>query len=473
MSARRARAGLLMSLLAGAMLVGCSTSPLQRPAAPEMPAAFQGASAAGPSLGSREWRAVFTDSAQQALIEAALAGNLDLQSAQARMREAQAALTIARSGVLPSAAIGLNTSPTARRPGDSLSSTFLLAGFLSWEIDLWGRLGYVVEASRGELAAREAARDGARVSIIAETASRYHELMALRAVLATTESSARLQTDSLRLIRRRNQAGIVSAAEVRQAEGQLASTEARLPELRRQVAATERALTFLLGRTPGEVATPLAPPQLSLVSTGPESAATLPAGLPSELIERRPDLREAEQRLVSAQARVAEAKAMMLPSLSLTGTFGRIGGALESLLLNSGGAAVASLGPNASHTLYAGGALGANRDAALARLDQALIAYRRAALNALREVADALKAHEESAIQLERQAARVVAQREALRLADLRFGAGVVSFLEVLDAQRQLLAAEADFVNTRLARQLAYVQVYRALGGGWAAPAGG
>jgi outer membrane protein TolC len=132
---------------------------------------------------------------------------------------------------------------------------------------------------------------------------------------------------------------------------------------------------------------------------------------------------------------------------------------------------VASLGPNVSQTLYAGGALAANRDVAIARLDQALLNYRRTGLNALREVADALKAHEEAGVQLERQGERVVAQREALRLADKRFGAGVVSFMEVLDAQRQLLAAETDFVNTRLARQLAYVQVYRALGGGWTPPA--
>jgi outer membrane protein TolC len=138
----RAQARVLM--LAAAMLAGCASAPLPRPSAPELPAAFRGATAAGPSLASRDWRVVFTDSAQQALIEAALAGNLDLQTAQARMREAQAALTAARSGLLPTAALGLNTSPTARRPGESLSSSFLVGGFLSWEIDLWGRLGYAV-----------------------------------------------------------------------------------------------------------------------------------------------------------------------------------------------------------------------------------------------------------------------------------------------------------------------------------------
>jgi multidrug efflux system outer membrane protein len=256
---------------------------------------------------------------------------------------------------------------------------------------------------------------------------------------------------------------------VRQAEGQLASTEARLPDLRRQVAATENALSLLLGRAPDAVVTPapepIAPPAASSL------LSALPAGVPSELIERRPDLREAEQRLVAANARVGEAKALMLPSLSLTGTFGRMAFALEDLFSSSGSSAVASVGPNVSQTLYAGGALVANREAALARLDQALLGYRRSVLNALREVADALQAHDEAGAQLERQGARVVAQREALRLADKRFGAGVVSFMEVLDAQRQLLAAETDFVNTRLARQLAYVQVYRALGGGWTPPA--
>ena len=455
--------------LAAALLAACAVGDDYRRPATEVPAAYRGATAPGPSLGARDWRAVFTDTTQQALIEAALVGNLDLQSAEARVREAQAAVTIARSGLLPSVGIGLSTSPTARRAGENLSSSFVAAGLLSWEIDLWGRIRRGAEAARGDLAAREAARDGARVSLIAETASRYHELTALRAVLASTESSARLQADSLRLMRRRNQAGIVSAAEVRQAEGQLASTEARLPELRRQVAATENALSFLLGRAPDAVATAALVPIVVPVTDA--TAPALPAGLPSELIERRPDLREAEQRLVAANARVGEAKALMLPSLSLTGTFGRIGFALEDLFSSGGSSAVASLGPNVAQTLYAGGALVANRDVAIARLDQALLNYRRTALNALREVADALKAHDEAGAQLERQGARVVAQREALRLADKRFGAGVVSFMEVLDAQRQLLAAETDFISTRLARQQAYVQAYRALGGGWTPPA--
>ena len=188
-----------------------------------------------------------------------------------------------------------------------------------------------------------------------------------------------------------------------------------------------------------------------------ELPPALPAGLPSELLERRPDLREAEQRLLAANARVGEAKAQMLPTLSLTGTLGLISTSLQDLLRD--GATVASLGPNATQSLYAGGALGANRDAAIARLDQALLAYRSAVLNALREVSDALVAYQRSGEQLELEQVRVTAQRESLRLADKRFTAGVVSFIEALDAQRGLLVAETDFVNARLARQRALVQV--------------
>jgi multidrug efflux system outer membrane protein len=449
-------AGRLSPLLVAAALGACAVGDDYRRPPVDAPAAYRGTAAPGPSLASRDWRAVFTDPGQQSLIEQALAGNLDLQLAAARIREAQAGVIIARSGALPNVAVALNTSPIARLPGDTLSSSFLLAGLLNWEIDLWGRIRRGTEAAAGDLAAREAARDGAQVSLVASVAGLHFDIAGLREVLARTEASAALQADSLRLMQRRNAAGIVSAAEVRQSEALLAATQARLPELQRQIVAAENALALLLGRAPAALELPA--PQLAL-------PAALPAGLPSELLERRPDLREAEQQLLAANARVGEAKALMLPTLSLTGTLGLISTSLQDLLSN--GATVASLGPNATQSLYAGGALGANRDAAIARLDQTLLVYRSTVLNALREVSDALVAYQRSGEQLELEQVRVTAQRESLRLADKRFTAGVVSFIEVLDAQRGLLAAETDFVNARLARQRALVQVYRALGGGW------
>lgn len=419
-------------------------------------------------LGQRNWTQVFTDSALQALIQDALTNNLDLGIAEARLREAQAGVTIARAGLLPTVSLGLNTTPIARLPGDDFSSSFLAAGLLSWEIDLWGRVRRATEAARADLAGRAAARDGTQVTLVAETARRHFEIGALRDVLSATQYSAQLQSKALTLMQRRNQAGIVSAAEVRQAESQLASTQARIPAVERQLFATENALALLLGKPPGAVegaapnsavTTPHNPrPDLTL-------PAALPAGLPSALLERRPDVREAEQGLVAANARVGEAKARLFPSVSLTGVFGGISTSLNEVFSNP--STVASLGPNLTQTLYAGGALLANQDAARARLDQALLRYRQTVLNALREVSDALNGYQRYGEELEQQQLRVTAAREALRLADKRFAAGVVSYLEVLDAQRQLLASETDFVNTRLARQTALIQVYRALGGGW------
>jgi multidrug efflux system outer membrane protein len=449
-----------LALAAIAVLAGCAVGDDYKRPGLELPGAYRGVDTPSASLAARQWRDVFTDPALQPLIDAALKSNLDLRLAEARVREAQAEVVIARSGMLPNLSVGLQTSPTARLPGDTLTSSFIAAGLLSWEIDLWGRIRRGTEAARADLGAREAALYGAQVSLVAQTAGQYFSLAALRATLDTTERSAQLQRDSLRLMRRRNQAGIVSTAEVRQAEGQLASTEAVLPDVARQINATENALALLLARPPS--AFPAAKPVLEL-------PATLPTGLPTDLLERRPDLRQAEQQLVAANARVGEAKALLLPSLSVTGTFGRLSTELNDLL-SSRSAEVASLGPNVVQPLYAGGSLLANRDIALARLDAALIGYRATALNALREVADAVETYRRAAEVYERQQVRVTAQREALRLADKRFAAGVVSFLEVLDAQRQLLSAETDVVNARLAQQLAYVQLYRALGGGWSPP---
>ena len=445
-------------------------------ASPTSSASPSAESALGASLGQRDWTQVFTDPGLQTLIQDALKNNLDLGVAEARLREAQAGVTAARAGLLPAVSLGLNTSPIARLPGDDFSSSFLAAGLLSWEIDLWGRVRRATEAARADLAGRTAARDGAQVSLVAETARRHFEIGALRDVLSATQYSAQLQSKALTLMQRRNQAGIVSAAEVRQAENQLASTQARIPAVQRQLFATENALALLLGKAPTalEGAAPNATLSSAVTTPNKPSAdltfpAALPAGLPSELMERRPDLREAEQRLVAANARVGEAKARLFPSLSLTGVFGGLSTSLNEVFSNP--STVASIGPNLSQTLYAGGALLANQDAARARLDQALLNYRQTALNALREVSDALNAYQRYGEELEQQQLRVTAAREALRLADKRFAAGVVSYLEVLDAQRQLLASETDFVNTRLARQTALIQVYRALGGGWQAAA--
>ena len=299
-----------------------------------------------------------------------------------------------------------------------------------------------------------------QASLVATVARYYFQLSTLHDTLTITERSARNQGEVLRLIKRLSAAGISSAAEERQQESALAATEASLPTLRRQIAETENALSLLLGRNPGAFRLDV-PPKLAL-------PGLIPPGLPSRLLEQRPDIRQAEARLMAANARVGEAKAMFFPSLSLTAIFGGVSTSLADVV-HGRAPAVASIGPNLLQPLFAGGQIYFNREAAQARLDQAVINYRKTILNALGEVANGLVAYETSDALMETQARRVAASREAMRLADLRFRAGTTNFLEVLDTQRQLLAAETQEAQALLERRQALISIYLALGGGWQA----
>jgi multidrug efflux system outer membrane protein len=457
MNRRAPFAALLLALL----LAGCAVGPDYRRPEVDLPAGYRDGpadAATTPSLAELEWRAVFTDPPLQQLIEAALRAGPDALLALARIREAGAKAGVARAPLYPQLQLSLTTSPIARLPGDDFTASYLGGAGIAWEIDLWGRYRRASEAARADLLASEAAWQGVRASLVGSVAGYYYQLAALREIQAVTERSAENQREVLYLIKRQSQAGIVSAAEERQQESALASTEAALPTLKRQIAETENALAVLIGRHPAGLGVET-PPTLAVPKE-------VPTGLPSALIERRPDIRQAEASLVAANARVGEAKALFFPSLSLTALFGGVSTSLSDLLTGSG-STVASLGPGLLQPLFAGGQLRFNEEAALARLDQALITYRKTILVALGEVADNLAAFETSAEAMAIQRRRVEAAREAMRLADLRFRAGTTSFLEVLDAQRQVLAAETDEVQSLLDRRNALIRLYLALGGGW------
>ncbi len=384
----------------------------------------------------------------------------DALLAAARLREAEALAGVSRAPLWPQASISLNTSPTIRQPGERFTASYLGGAGISWEIDLWGRYRRASEAAKAELLASEEALHGMQASLVATVARYYFQLSTLHDTLIITERSARNQGEVLRLIKRLSAAGISSAAEERQQESALAATEASLPTLRRQIAETENALSLLLGRNPGAFRLDV-PPKLAL-------PGLIPPGLPSRLLEQRPDIRQAEARLMAANARVGEAKAMFFPSLSLTAIFGGVSTSLADVV-HGRAPAVASIGPNLLQPLFAGGQIYFNREAAQARLDQAVINYRKTILNALGEVANGLVAYETSDALMETQARRVAASREAMRLADLRFRAGTTNFLEVLDTQRQLLAAETQEAQALLERRQALISIYLALGGGWQA----
>ncbi len=453
-----------LALVVAGSLSACAVPEAFRRPDLSLPGAYPGAAAGtegAPALGSVGWQAVFTDTALRGLIEEALRSGPDGLIAAARVRESAALIGLARAPALPSLAASLNTTPIARLPGQNLSSSYLAGGAVSWELDLWGRYARATDAARADLLAATENRHAVSASLVGNMASLYYQLGALRESEAVLQASVNSQQEGLRIIQRMSQAGIVSAAEERQQESAIAASQARLPGLRRQMLEVQNAIALLLGRPPGSVTIPAA---TTLVLP-----AALPAGLPSALLTRRPDIRRAEAQLAAADARVAEARARFFPQLSLTAVLGVTSTALSSLL-GGGAATVASLGPGLVAPLYTGGSLSANRDAALARLDQSLLAYRKTVFAALGEVADGLQAYESSAEAQRLQEARVAIGAEALRLAELRFRAGTTSFLEVLDAQRQLLAAQLDAVQAVLDRRLVLVRVYLALGGGWESP---
>ena len=442
------------------LLSSCTLGPdYQRPDQ-ALPGSYRGAPAGAslPSIAGLPWWEMFDDPVLNDLIAIGLENNLDLQLAAARLAEANAVAAAARAPLRPELSAGLTSSPTARLPGDQATTTFLGGLLFSWQIDFWGRYARASEAAQAELLASEAGRDGVRASLVASLAQGYFSLQSLRATAEITENTIEAQRQSLNLVVRLAEAGVSSAAEVRQAENQLATTESRLPEIRVSIGQMENSLSLLLGRHPG----PLGVSRTKQAPLWP----VIPVGLPADLLERRPDLRQAEQGLIAANARVGEAKALFFPSISLTGTLGGVSTELSDLLKGDA-ATVVSPGIDLLQPLYAGGRLEANYQANLARLEQAGLAYRKTGLKALQEVADALIEYDLQAVTIAANYRREVAAREGLRLAGLRYRSGVVSYLEILDAQRQLYSAETERIQSELSRRTAAVALYLALGGGW------
>ncbi|OGR18780.1 MAG: hypothetical protein A2X81_04760 [Desulfobacterales bacterium GWB2_56_26] len=444
-------------------LQSCALGPdYQRPNL-DMPATFRNGKPgmSADSFGDLHWQSVYPDPTVQILIEEALTAAPDLLLAEARVREAEAAAGVVRADLFPQVGLSFTTTPTARPPGEHFAATYTGGVGINWAIDLWGRLRRADEAARASLMAEEETRRGVVTSLIADVAGRYYQLIAERDAYHVAMRTAANQRDALHLIIRLSDAGISSAAEVRQQEVALAETEASLPTLRRKIATSENSLSILLGRIPGAIPieTP-SPPQL------PEA---IPPGLPSRLLERRPDLRAAEQQLVAANAKVGEAKALFFPDLSLTGFFGGVSSHAKEVLKGDA-ATITTLGADVLQPLFAGGLYVYNYHTALARLDEALLEYRKRVLAALAEVATALTDYLEAGELLAVQARRVFSARESLRLAEQRYRSGVISFIEVLDAQRQLFAAETEQVDSVFERRLALIRIYLALGGGWEEP---
>jgi multidrug efflux system outer membrane protein len=449
------------------LLAGCAVKPdYQRPAV-ELPAAWT-QSADNPVKEGSWWR-IYADPALELLVAEALERNTDLARAAARVDEARSMVAQSESAFYPSvdASFSANRSLSSAATGllppgiERERNNYRAALSVSYEVDLWGRLRTTTQAAKADLLASEAARDTVRIALAADVARTWFALRSLDAQVAAARRTLALREEGLKLQKRRFDGGVISEYDYRQLEAESAAARAQLPPLERDREIQEAALSVLVGRSPkaiieGSVSRPEnSPAQLLPV--------VVPSGLPSELLLRRPDLVEAEQRLIAANARVAVARSAMFPSIQLTGFLGSEAQALASLF--SGPAGIWQLAAAIAAPIFAGGRLEAQIGIVEARERQALAGYQGAIQNAFREVRAALAAQRRAMEAFEAENARAAALTATLRLARLRYDNGLASQLEVIDAQRNLLAAEIARHEALRAQRAAVADLFKALGG--------
>jgi multidrug efflux system outer membrane protein len=451
------------------LLGGCAVGPNYR--RPEMPAPPQYRFVEGPaqaeSIADAPWWEVLKDPVLQTLIREAIGNNLDLRVATARVEEARLQAGIAKSFLFPQIDLGagytirqssLKSDPPEGSEENKTYQNWNASFALSWEIDVFGRIRREKEAAFASFLATEQGRRGVLVTLVADVASNYLLLRDLDLQLEIARQTLVANDETVTFYQNRLVGGVSNRLEVDRAVANRSRTASVIPALEQQIATTENALSLLLGRPPGPIARGAAlteqyqPPQV-------------PAGLPASLLERRPDVVAAEQLLVAANANVGAAKALFFPTISLTGLFGAV--SLDLADLAKGDALVWSASAGLFQPIFQAGRIRRNYEAAKARFEQALAQYRKAALNGYREVSDSLVTIQKQAqatVELEK---GVEALRDAAKLARARYDTGLANYLEILNADQQLFDQELQLAQTRGTLLLAYVQLYRALGGGW------
>ncbi len=455
------------ALLIAALLAGCTVGPNYRRPDIQVPPDFRGRAVDAPvsaaSLGDLAWWEIFQDETLQALLRTALVENYDVRIAAARILDARTQVTIARSFQLPT--VGATaTAPYARTTGDRAplqeKATFSPLGTLDlfWEIDLWGRLRRATEAARAELLASEDVQRFVITSLVSDVATAYFELRELDLELEIATRTLASPQDALRLVTLRQEGGVAALMDVRQAEVLLYTAAETIPDLQRRIEQTENFISVLLGRSPDAV--PRGRPLLAQVAL-----PTVPAGVPSALLERRPDIRQAESQLAAATARIGVAKADYFPRVLLTGQGGAGGVAINGSWFGPTG--VFAIGPQITLPIFNWGRIKAGVKSAEAQAQAGLVRYQQTIQQAFREVSDALVEHRKRGEFRVQQELLVTSLRDAARLANIRYRGGVTSYLEVLDTERQLFDAELALAQAQRDELVAVVRLYRALGGGW------
>jgi multidrug efflux system outer membrane protein len=466
---RRSTSGRIISgIVAAVLLGGCMLGPnYKRPVVAEPPTFRGQATVEASSLADAPWWDVFQDPMLGYLIQEALRHNYDAKIAAARIQEARALLGVARSDLYPSLDYGAGVARSNARagalglPGGQAPSTSnLYYGTLtaSWELDIWGRVRRSNEAALASLLATEDARRGVWLTLVSDLAQAYFELLALDVRLQIARDSTDAYQRTYNLFLDRFQQGVASKLETARAQGALGEAQATIPQLESDIVAKENQIGILLGQSPAPI------PRGTPMYDQPVVPA-VPAGLPSALLERRPDLRQAEQQLVAANARIGVAKAEFFPKLSLTALFGTASPELSAL--TGGSATIWAVAGMLSGPLFNAGRTLGNYRATVAQWEQAKLQYEYVVLNALREVSDALTALGRLSEAETGQDSAVKALAEAVERATDRYRHGLANYFEVLEAQQQLFPAQNTLAQIRRNRLLTHVRLYRALGGGW------
>jgi outer membrane protein, multidrug efflux system len=463
MPTRIARTG-LVAVAASVALTGCVVGPnYERPKLPTPPQ-YRSAEATSQaqSLADATWFQVFDDPALQTLVREAIENNLDLRVAVAHVEEARAVAGIAKSYLYPqvdgTAAYGVRGASSTDENNDTTHQSGVYGFRLSWEIDLFGKLRRGQEAAIALALASEQGRRGVLVTLVGDVATNYFLLRQLDLQLAIARETLRLNNETVTYFQNRLDGGVSNRLELDRTQALRAQTAAAIPEIERQVALVENLVSLLLGRPPGTITR-------QALTNGEQLPPAIPPGLPTSLLERRPDVVQAEQFLVAANADIGVAKSLFYPTISLTGFLGGVSGDLTSFLGGSG--AVWSLSPGLFQPIFQAGRIRRNLEAAQARFNAALAEYQKAALNSYREVANSLVTIQKLAEQRGRRQEGVLALQDASELARERYDSGLASYIEILTADQELFQQQLLLAETRGAELRARAELYRTLGGGW------
>lgn len=466
-------------LFALAAVFGCSVGPNYKRPPVNVPATYHRAASderhdtGTNSFADLGWWQVYEDPQLRHYIAVALTNNYDIKIAAARVLQAEASARIVRSQYFPQVDVGGNITSTRISPNSGSFPSFINPKFTAgevfvaspaYEVDLWGRLRRANEAARAQLLATEESQRTVRETLVADVATIYLQLLTLDRDLQIGRESYVSRTNSLALNISREQGGVAGLQDVYQAQILVGAAEGTIVDTLRQIEQTENALNILLGQNPG------CPIKRGIPLRQQPLRASVPTGLPSSLLERRPDIRAAEQNMVAANANIGEARAAYFPKLTLTGLYGYQSISLGSLMDTP--SRMWQFGPTVTIPVFTGGRLKAQLDLARARFEESVASYRQTVQQAFREVSDALIAYQRTQEFYAKQFEQTEANRNATDIAHVRYEGGVTSYLEVIYNEQQLLDAELLLSRAQLNELLSVVQLYQALGGGWTTPYG-